>query len=225
MIKAVIFDMDGVIIDSEPVWYKTGQKHLELFGKTLPKTRSFKHYIDTTLRGRTQKYVVKILKSKFGVKGSSRKIINDRLQIFFKIIDKELRIIPGALTLLKNLNKRNYKLLMASSAPHKVVNYVVKRYKLKKYFQKTVAGDDFQHSKPHPQIFLESAKFLGEKPANILVIEDSYSGIRAAKRAGMKCIALKQPYTTYKHLKMADLVVKSLKYVNLKTIKKLATSH
>ena len=225
MIKAIIFDMDGVIVDSEPLWYKTAEEHLKLFGRKLPRSRSFKRYVSTTLRGRTQQYVIKILRSKFGVTGSAKKIINDRVNILLKIFDKGLKAVPGALALINYLHQRNYKLLMASSSPRRVVNYVVKKYKLNKYFQKTVSGDDFQHSKPHPQIFLESAKLLREKPANVLVIEDSYSGIKAAKRAGMKCIGLKQPYTAYQYLKKADLVVKSLKGIDLKTIKELTTSH
>ena len=84
-----------------------------------------------------------------------------------------------------------------------------------------MAGDDFKKSKPHPEIFLKCAKLLKEKPINVLVIEDSISGIQAAKKASMKCIALKQPYTSYKYLKTADLVVNKLSKVTVKVIKNL----
>lgn len=223
MIKAIIFDMDGVISDSEPLWYKAAQKYLEAMDIILPKpnNRAFKNFVNTKIRGRTQPYVTKIMKNQYGIKGSYKKILSDRLRILFDIYSKELKPIPGAMPLVKLLHRQGYPLLLASSSPRKVINYVMKKLKLKKYFKYIISGDDIQYSKPHPQMFLKGAKLIKEKPANILVIEDSINGIRATHRAGMKCIVFKQSYTPYKYLKTADLVVKSLKDINLITIKNL----
>jgi HAD superfamily hydrolase (TIGR01509 family) len=221
MIKAIIFDMDGVIVDSEPLWEKGAKVYFQKIGKTFPTSRRFKQFINLHFRGRNQKYIVSVLKKKFGLRGSYIKILRDRLLILFKIFDKELKLIPGALPLIKKFHQHGYLLLLASSSPKEVISYMVKRYKLKRYFKKIISGDDFRHGKPNPEIFIKGAGLLGEKPRDILVIEDSISGVQAAHRAGAKCIALKQPYTANKYLKTADLVVKKLNQITIKKLKKI----
>jgi len=222
MIKAIIFDMDGVIVDSEPLWEKELKAYLKKKGITFPASRSFKKFLNTHLRGRSQNYIINfILKKKFKIKGSYNKILNERTKILLKIFNQELKAIPGTIPLIKRLYKHGYPLLLASSSPKKVINYIVNKYKIRKYFKHFVSGDDFKVGKPNPKIFLKSAKLLKEKPVNILVFEDSISGVEAAYRAGMPCIVLKQPYTPYSKLKTADLVVKNLNKVTLSTIKQL----
>ena len=221
MIKAVIFDMDGVIVDSEPLWEKEFTTYLKQLGKNLPQNKSFDRFVNTKIRGKNQKQVTAIFRKKFGLKGSYQKIMRDRLKILFSIFNKELKTIPGAIPLMKKLHKRKYPLVLASSSPKPVIHYILSRYKLKKYFKAVISGDDFTRAKPHPEIFLKCARLFREKPKNILVIEDSINGVKAAKKAGMKCIALKQSYTPYKRIKSADLIVKSLSKITLSTIKNL----
>jgi len=221
MIEAVIFDMDGVIVDSESLWEKALKKYLIEKNKTLPPSREFKTLVNNHFRGRSQKHIVGFLKKKFSLKDSHQKIFHERIKTIINIFDEDLEDIPGAFALIRLLHRNNYPLLLASSSPKKVINYVVRKYELRQYFKHFISGDDFGKGKPNPEIFLKGAKLLKAKPENILVIEDSISGIRAAVRAGMKCIVLKHPYNSYASLQSTNLIVKSLKEITLQTIKKL----
>jgi len=222
MIKAVIFDMDGVIIDSEPLWEKSTQIYFAKLGKKLPTGNSFGHFIDVNFRGRRQKEVVAILKKKFKIKGNFDSIMADRMQILFEVFDRELKLMPGILLLIKKLNKERIPMVVASSSPTKVINYALRRFKIRPYFKKVVAGIDAKRSKPAPDIFLLASKSFGKiKPEKILVIEDSYSGIIAAKRAGMKCLAICHPYADKKLFKMADLVVTTFRSLKIENVLKI----
>lgn len=221
MIKGIIFDMDGVLIDSEPLWEKAATRYLKSIGVRLPSDQEFQQYVNTHIRGRKWKEVVAVFTEKLGAKESYEAITQGCLKELFIVFDKQLKLSPGTLNLLKLLKKNNYPMLLASSAPRKVINYVVKKFQLNKYIKYTYSGDNVTKGKPHPEIFLKSARKLKIPPSQIVIFEDSISGVRAAHRAGMKCIVLKQPYTQNKYLKTADLIVKKLSEVKLNTIKKL----
>ena len=221
MIKDIIFDMDVVIVYSEPLWEKVFKQYLERIGITFLNDNDLTKIHNEQLLGKNWTEISKILKTKFHISGSCKKIVDDCMAEAIRIFNRELKIVPGAKTLIKLLYSHKYPLALASSTPHKVINYIINRYNLKKYFKVVISGVEVTQGKPHPAIFLKTAKKLKVKPKHCLVIEDSPSGAKAAKRSGMKCIVLKQPYTVYKHLKMADLVIKSLKDINLKTIKNL----
>jgi len=221
MIKAIIFDMDGVIIDSEPLWEKVFKVYFERKGIKYPTSYTFQEYINVHYRGRSQNYIIRLLKKQFKLKDSYQKIFDERTKMLFEIFDKELKAVPGTIPAIKRFHKHGYPLLLASSSPKKVINYVVNKYKIKKYFKHFVSGDNFKIGKPNPQIFLTSAKLLKKKPADILVIEDSISGVQAAAKAGMKCVVVKQPYSPYSKLKTANLIVKNLDKLNIQKIKKL----
>jgi len=221
MIKAIIFDMDGVIINSEKLWWKAIDEQMEKHGIQIDHSPALKKFINIHIRGRSQKYAITMAKKRFGLKGSYEQLLNERLNILIRIFKQELKSIFGSISLIRFLHQNRYPLAIASSSPRKIINFVIKQFKLKSYFKIIVSGDDFKKSKPHPEIFLKCARLFKEKPSNILVIEDSISGIQAARRAKMKCIALKQPYTSYKYLKTADLVVNKLGKITVKVIKNL----
>jgi len=220
MIKAIIFDMDGVIVDSEKLWWQAIDDQMEKHGIKTDHSPALKKFINIHIRGRTQKYAITMAKKRFGLKGSYEQILNERINILIRIFKQKLKSIPGSIPLIRYLHQNGYPLAIASSSPRRVINFVIKQFKLKPYFKIIVSGDDFKKSKPHPEIFLKCAKILKEKPSNILVIEDSISGIQAAHRAKMKCIALKQPYSSYKDLHQADIIVKRLSTISNKVINK-----
>lgn len=221
MIRAIIFDMDGVIIESEPLWEKACQEQFIKWNITFQNANQYKKFINQHIRGRTEREGIKYTQKKFKLKGSYQKILKERLKILFKIFNQELKPIPGSLPLIKKLHSAGYPLLLASSSPPAVINYVIGKYGLKRFFKKIISGENFKKSKPHPFIYLKSAQWLKVKPANCLVFEDSISGVAAAYRAGMHCIAVKHPYTPYKYLKSADLVVKKLSTITLQVINNL----
>ncbi len=215
MIKAVIFDMDGVIIDSEPLWEKATKIYFEQLGKKFPTDKSFSHFIDINFRGRRQKEVVTILKKKFGIQGSFKSIMKIRMKILLDVFDRELKLVPGVLPLIKKFHIHKIPMVVASSSPQLVINYAIKKFKIREYFKKIISGDNAKRSKPAPDIFIKSAEeFKKIKPSETLVIEDSYSGVLAAKRAGMKCLAIHHSYANKKYFKKADIVVDTFKKIN-----------
>jgi len=215
MIKAVIFDMDGVMIDSEPIWFKVDNALIKKFG--APKDIDYR----AKILGVTAKVAIKTLRSLFDLKGATSKIIKTRFKIVKKLFRERVKLNSGALQLFKNLNQEGYALAVASSAPIDIINIILTKFKIKKYFKVVVAGHNLKRSKPHPDIFLKAAKKLMIIPDNCLVIEDALSGELAAKRAGMKCIIVRHKYNQDIKFKLANKVVKSLKEINLKIIENL----
>jgi len=213
--------MDGVLVDSEPLWAEAIRRQFKKRGIVFSSAKKYTAFVDHYLRGRTQRDGYWHTKKLFRLKAGYPEILQERLKILFRLFHKKLRPLPGALALVKACHDQKLPLVLASSSPVPVISFVVKKFHLKKYFLRSLSGDNCRHSKPHPEIFLKAAKLLRQQPKNILVIEDSISGILAAKRAGMKCIALKQSYTALKYLRKADCVVKNLKQVNSRLLHSL----
>lgn len=221
MVKAVIFDMDGVITDSEPLWAEAIEEQFRLHGIVIRHNAAYNQFVNKHVRGRSQKHAINAEKKRFNIKGSYQQLLNQRLRILFSVFDKKLTAIPGTIPMIKKLYKAGYPLAIASSSPPRAINYILNRYHLKKYFKVKVSGDDFKKSKPHPEIFLKCAKLLKVNPRDILVFEDSISGIQAAHRAKMKCIAVRQPYTPKKYLTTTIFVYKNLNQISLAMLNKL----
>ncbi|MFA6097978.1 MAG: HAD family phosphatase [Patescibacteria group bacterium] len=221
MIKAIIFDLDGVLIDSEGLWRKAAEKYFRSIGIKLPQGKAFGRFASQYLSGRKLNDIAGIFQKKLHVKNSHKQITDGLIKMVLKLFDRHLKLNPGALKLIKTLNKGKYPLLLASSSPRRVINYTLNRFRLHKYFAGVVSGDNVRKGKPHPEIFLKGAKLLKTQPRDIAVVEDSISGIRAASRAGMKCIALKQPHTEKKYTKTASLIVNKLSQITIDKIKNL----
>lgn len=215
MIKAVIFDMDGVMIDSEPIWFEVDNALIKKFGVSKDID-----YRDKIL-GVTAKVAIKTLRNLFNLKGRTSEIIKTRFKIVKKLLRERVKLNSGALQLFKNLHQKGYTLAVASSAPIDIINIILTKFKIKKYFKVVVAGHNLKRSKPYPDIFLKTAQILKTKPENCLIIEDALSGEKAAKRAGMKCIIVRHKYNWDIKFKLANKVVKSLREINLKTIENL----
>jgi len=215
MIKAIIFDMDGVMIDSEPIWFKVDNALIKKFG--IPKDIDYRDKI----LGVTARVAIKTLRSLFDLKGATSEIIKTRFKIVKKLFKERVKLNSGALQLFKNLRQKGYTLAVASSAPIDIINIILAKFKIKKYFKVVVAGHNLKRSKPYPDIFLKTAKKLKIKPENCLIIEDALSGEKAAKKAGMKCIIVRHKYNQDIKFKLANKVVKSLNNINLQMIKSL----
>ena len=122
---------------------------------------------------------------------------------------EQIPIMPGLVGLLKKLQSRKYPMAVASSSTPEIIDLILKKTNLKKYFQVIVSAEEAGKSKPEPDVFLLAAEKLGIKPANCLVVEDSPNGIKAAKSAGMMCIAYKGPGADPEKQTAADAVIQN----------------
>ncbi|WP_246577961.1 HAD family hydrolase [Clostridium psychrophilum] len=210
-LKAVIFDMDGVIIDSEPTHIKLEN---EIYKKLDIEVTGDEHH---SFVGATSHYMWESLKNKHNLNQTLDELIENDRNNYFKYLNSDecdITLIDGVKELIKDFHENGIKLAIASSSPLNVIVTIAKKFQIEEYFEVFVTGDYVQRSKPEPDIFLFASKKLGVKPENCLVIEDSHNGVRAAKKAGMKCVGINSDPTGSQDISMADLVINSFKEVN-----------
>lgn len=217
MLKAVIFDMDGVLLDSEPYHYFIEGEIYKRLGINIPEE------IRVNFVGMGNKEMWTFIKNKYGLKQSIEELTqnNDRERFDYMSTLTGLLPNPGVAGLLDELKKNNIKIALASSSPKNVINILVDQISLTKYFDIMVSGDEFKNGKPEPDIFIQSAKLLRENATDCIVIEDSTNGIKAAKAAKMKCIAYKNKGTRGQDISMADLVIDDFAKLDIVKIKNL----
>lgn len=214
MIKAVIFDMDGVIVDSEPINYEVIRITFEKAGVKISKKEFIEEWV---VKGTGSREAIK----RHDIKMSLEDLQKMKKKIYLDVLKRKVKLKPDAKRTIINLHKK-YKLALASQGHRYNVDIIVKKFKLSKFFQAIIGKQDVNKGKPNPEIFLKASKELKVKPEECLVIEDTEKGIIAAKRAGMICIAVPDSWTKrYNDFSKADLVVNLLGEINIDVIKNL----
>ncbi|MBU1120738.1 HAD family phosphatase [Candidatus Micrarchaeota archaeon] len=211
----MIFDMDGVISDSEEMHLKAEEIVLKEIGIEL----SFDEMKDYA--GVVVKDFFKEMLEKYKVKGVTPEELLEKKDEFFFPMLEEVKPIKGSIELLKELKGKGMKTALATSSRKKVADFILKKFNLEKEFNAVVNGEDVIHSKPHPEPFLLAAKKMKVNPEECLVIEDSEKGVIGAKKAGMKCIGLKDEKSGRQDLSKADLVTGDLRKLSHEKIKQL----
>ena len=181
---AIIFDMDGVIVDSEPLHERAFLEVLEEigFGRT--------HDIDfPAYYGKSDLIVWRDFIARHHPAQSLEELLGRKEEKFGALLQKEEPIFPGLLELLTRLSPR-YPLAVASGSRHPTINAVLAMRGLRRFFRVVVSSEDVPHGKPAPDIFLRTAELLGVAPRGCCVIEDSASGVEAALAAGMTVVAI-----------------------------------
>lgn len=201
--KAVVFDMDGVLIDSEPLHFKGSQKVLKKLGNELT-WDVYKKCIGTTMKKSMQIYI-----KEFHLGISVDELMKLCDKAFIEEIKQNCIAKEGVYQLLQRLVGR-ITIALASSANRSQIDVILKSLKIKQYFSIIISGDQFEESKPDPRIYVETAKNLQVSPRDCLVIEDSEAGLHAAKDAGMKCVIVKTDYTKDIDMSRADHIILSL---------------
>lgn len=207
MIETVIFDLDGVIIDSEPYHFLAEKLLFKEYGANISEEEHLS-FVGTSSNNMWHK-----IKNKTDIKYTVEELVSISDDHFLLLLEQEKNIKPisGVRELILDLDKNKYKLLLASSSSRKIINTVLQKFNLSKYFSSIVSGADLIHSKPNPAIFHEASKLANSKPENCLVIEDSENGVRAAKSAKMYCVGFKNPNSGNQNLNLADLVINDFK--------------
>ena len=150
-------------------------------------------------------------------------IANEKEAAFRRFVKNNIKALPGAVELIQSLATAKIQLALVSSTPKENIELITKTLRIKKYFSLLINGDDVKEGKPSPQAFLLAAKKLGVESKNCVVMEDAIVGVRAAKRAGMYCIAVTNTYPR-EAIAEADIIVNSLEEIIVKTIEGLFDS-
>jgi beta-phosphoglucomutase family hydrolase len=204
LIQAVIFDMDGVLVDSEPLHYEAEKKALSRYGLTFNR-EIHRKYIGYSNERTFWKDLIK----EFGVSLNIETLMMEKKEYFHNHLHK-IRLIQPAYMLLTQLKKTGVSLALASSSSYALINTFLSQFSLEDFFSVVQSGDDVRHGKPYPDIFLDTAKKMGVKPRNCVVIEDSLNGVKAGHAAGMIVVAVPNEYTKMLDFSLADHVIESL---------------
>ena len=215
MLRAVIFDMDGVTIDSQPYHFAVEEKIFRELGVAVTEEES--HSFVGMAGDRMWLYV----KNKFGLRQSLKVLVeyDNRIRIDYFASLAKVTPIPGIVDLLDELSRNNIKIALASSSSVEVIEIFISKSGLKHYFQQIISGDFVEKGKPEPDIFLHTASAIGENPADCVVIEDSANGVKAAKLAGMKCIGFRNTNSGDQDLSLSDMVIDDFTKLTVSIIK------
>lgn len=210
MLDAIIFDGEGIVVDTEAIWDRGQREFLERRGLVYDRER-----IKPLLTGRSVLEGVHIMQREYGFSGEPEALAAERIAIVKDLFAQEVKFIEGFEAFFRQVRDR-YKTCIATAMAEDLLAVVDRRLGLSRLFDGHIfsLADVGYRSKPNPDLFLYAAARLGSRPANCLVIEDAPHGIEAARRAGMRCVALT---TTYRReqLAAADLVTDGYPEIDL----------
>ncbi|OYX80680.1 MAG: ABC transporter ATP-binding protein [Flavobacteriales bacterium 32-34-25] len=217
MIQTVIFDMDGVIVDTEPVHRYAYYKQFEELNIEVSEE------LYTSFTGNSTRNIFQKLKDIFQLENEVEDLIQRKRSIFNDAFDtkKDLELLAGVRNLIEDLHQNGVQLILASSASKVTIERIFNRFELHQYFTHKVSGEDFPKSKPHPAIFEHAASLSIAPKESCIVIEDSTNGIIASKAAGILCIGYNSLHSKNQDLSIADFVVNHFDELNYAIVKDL----
>ncbi|MFQ3578939.1 MAG: hexitol phosphatase HxpB [Bacteroidales bacterium] len=205
-LEAIIFDMDGVIINSEPLWKIAEKKIFSKLGVPVSE-KEINESSALTVVELCEMFYEKFPWGEKNFKKIEELIVAEVFQLI-KTNDTE---IPGVKNVLKFLRKKEFKLALASNSSHDLIEVVLNKVGVKEYFDFVASAEDVTKGKPDPEIYNYTAKSLGVVPEKCLVIEDSIVGVKSAKNAGMIVISMPSSEDfDKKEFELADLKISSL---------------
>jgi mannitol-1-/sugar-/sorbitol-6-/2-deoxyglucose-6-phosphatase len=210
MLNTVILDMDGLLIDSEPLWEEAGRETLQRFNVKLSTEQ---YHISTGLR--TSEWIQHWF-NQFNI--SMEYAAEAETTIVKSAIEKiaaKAQPLPGVQHIFSFFKQRNFKIGLASSSPMELINVVVDKLQIDHFINAKTSAEHLQFGKPHPQVFLNCAELLRSSAAECICFEDSFNGMIAAKAARMKCVVV-PAYNQQQQAKWAaaDLKLSSLQNFN-----------
>lgn len=212
MLKAVLFDFDGVIVQSEELHMKTFLELLAPYGVSISKERWYREFAGTGSRNIFERLV-----KEFKIDASVDELVEKRKKLYEGYVRSgALKETPGVREFLQALRAKGIKTAIVSGSHKTNVLAALSYFKLEQYFDLIVSGDDIASRKPEPAPFLHAAKKLGVRPEDCIAIEDSVAGCEAARQAGMRLIVVKSPATAA--VGKCDLTIEDFRNLDLSSL-------
>ncbi|MFT4612318.1 MAG: beta-phosphoglucomutase [Glaciecola sp.] len=220
MFNAVLFDMDGVVVDTEPLHHKA---YCHMFNDI---NINVSDALYASFTGQSTMEISEQLISYFNLPMGAQTLTDIKRKHFKALFksDTSLQLLDGVLDLIKDYHNNGMTLVLASSASMKNINRIFKRFDLDQYFTAKISGADLKASKPHPEIFIKAAELSGNPPNACFVIEDSTNGIAAAKAANIYCVGYNSLHSKDQDYSKADLVVSNFKDISYQILKNQFTT-
>jgi HAD superfamily hydrolase (TIGR01509 family) len=203
--KAVLFDMDGVIVDSEPLHVAAFQTILKRYGHDLSKEKYKQHFA-----GRTDEAGFKQYFDFIGESVELPVIMDEKARAYLELAADQLVPYPGVIDFIRDLVLHDIPLALVTGSLRAEAEATLKAFNLTNSFEVIIAAEDISQSKPSPEGYLKAAKTLGCEPIDCIVIEDAPSGVKAASAAGMRCLAITTTHTE-EELQEAAFITDQLK--------------
>lgn len=216
--KAVIFDVDGLMIDTEKLHSEAHEAVIREYGK-VPVTNDFGivHIIGKSIYENSE-----IIRRKYNIDADAKTLEEKKHLEYLRILKhKKIAPLPGVKKLYALLKKAGIKVALGTGGTKRALPLILENIGMPDSFEVIVALEDVKRGKPTPDVYLEVAKRLGVEPKFCVVLEDSQSGVEAAKNAGMKVIAVPNSYTKHQDFSKADKIINSLSDITLEMIKTL----
>lgn len=212
--KALIFDMDGVLVDSEPFHFEAHRRALKPFGIELTK----EDYFQSGISG-GNKHLYEVIGEKYNIAIDFELAKKIKKQEYGELIN-EIKIIGGVKDVLEKFRGK-YRMAIASTTHMDYIHKTLQKVGIENYFEAFSSAKELEHGKPFPDVYLDAIKKLNTSPINCVAVEDSENGIEAAKRAGIKCIAIANHFTRLHDFSQADIILNRMQKLNEATIYKL----
>lgn len=204
LIRAVVFDLDGLMLNTEDVFELAGVELMARRG--LEMTDTIRH----GMMGRRPVEAFTILKELTGIRESLEDLMHETKILFTSLSADRLSVMPGLLEVFELLDACNLPRAVATSSPRAYMTHLLEKFNLLHRIDFALTAEDVTHGKPHPEIYLKAASLHGVSPAEMLVLEDSETGTRAAAAAGAYVVSVPSRHTDFGDFSMSCLRVASL---------------
>jgi HAD superfamily hydrolase (TIGR01509 family) len=203
--RCVVFDLDGLLLDTEPIFEEVAERLLSRREKKVDAC------VLQCMMGSPARQALEIFRTHHELEESVAELSAECSQLFFEVLgDEAARLMPGALSLLERLEERQIPRAIATSSSTRYVQRILRPHGILERFQFVLTCDDVLQGKPFPEVYEKAASRFGHSPADMVVLEDSPAGLRAAKAAGARCVIVPHHRVPLDQITGADAIVPSL---------------